>query len=1040
MVSIQIRAMLRLSIPALLAGACLSAGEPAPAADASFKVNSPPLVMPSFRKQQLQVFFMAENPADKALELTPRATITDFRTNKVAAVPKARKIALPAKFSGETSFAIPARGLKTWSHWDPQLYFLDVELDARGQPPVKLSRVRFGYREMWTEEGYFLINGKRVMLVGGNHDARRSEQEMKYGKLAQFTADTVRSDYKAAVKTFDLSDQHGHYLFYAYAWYDVNDRRPLYEFGNHPSLVGHALGHEGYYSGPHGHPLQIGGVIPDDIKAKENIFRVPEDCKKWDPSRIYGFYVHGVGGEFRSLMWDLGWGVPAQSQEEWLSEWAKNKEKIEPFFSQEFALMRLGANQVKLDRNFGPSALVEHMARYLGDESYRMFDDTMVESYTPGVKRPQNEPESKPYYRMKDYIYSRVVPAWRTYGNGHMLLHVDGHPQGLVAKGDKPTSLCETFAKVFAQVYFYLGGPKADFVSKDHLFYGQEQVEKSAIVINDSADDIRVQVSCVLRKAAQETLKRDFRSVSVSQGGVAFVPIRFKAPSVTEKTVLKLSADCKYKDGKEIRSDEMELRVFPKTDWKWRGEPVLLVDSSGKTGEVLGKMGVGFMKLSAEESAAQADAEAIRKAALVVVGKNSYPDAVKVFSKSPVLDAVRNGLNLVVLEQMNRHVMGLKLENTSSRDVYVRAPDSPLLAGLDNRDFANWRSESQMLPSYPSFDPQSLWWWQGYSYQGQFNKWRQRRAWHWSNKAMVATFCAEKPQFGNFRVLLDAGFDLLYTPLVEFQVGKGRVLLNQLDLVDHYGIGPVATMLLQRILDDYSKATARTLSPVAILGDGAGAALKDLRMQAKRGWEGQVAFLLPDDLDKLDAKQTEELRNFVQNGGSLVTSVKTAEQAAKLPVKLTLEARKAFNPTFPDVPAFSGLGISDLFLREMHDFLAVTKVEGGKATFSPTGIAGTVECGKGRIVLLQVPPDKFKGAEAFWGRSKVLRTYSAILSNLGGRSEVELDPLAIGGWGIAEEWLPGYDERVPKKAPKLKESNVYEKPALDWDPDSHVCW
>jgi beta-galactosidase len=539
---------------------------------------------------------------------------------------------------------------------------------------------------------------------------------------------------------------------------------------------------------------------------------------------------------------------------------------------------------------------------------------------------------------------------------------------------------------------------------------------------------------------AKVTLKKDTTRVSVSQGGVAFVPIKFKAPVVAGKTVLKLSADCKYKDGKEIRSDEMELRVFPKTDWKWGGEPVLLVDSSGKTEKVLAQMGVGFTKLSAEDSAAQSNADAIGKARLVVVGKNSYPDAVKVFSKAPVLDAVRNGLNLVVLEQMNRHVMGLKLENTSSRDVYVRSPDSPLLAGLDDRDFANWRSESQMLPSYPSFDAQSLWWWQGYSYQGQFNKWRQRRAWHWSNKAMVATFCAEKPQFGNFRVLLDAGFDLLYTPLVEFQAGKGRVLLNQLDLVDHYGIDPVATMLLQRILDEYSRPAARKLTPVAVVSDAGAAALKDLRMQSKRGLDGQVAFLLPDDLDKQDARQTEELRNFVQNGGSVVTSVKTTEQAAKLPIKLTLEARKAFNPTFPADPAFSGLGISDLFLREMHDFQAVTKAEGAKAALSPMGIAGTVEFGKGRIVLLQLPPDKFKGAEAFWGRSKVIRTYSAILGNLGGKSEVELDPLAIGGWGIPEEWLPGYDERVPKKAPKLKESNVYEKPALDWDPDSHVCW
>ena len=1040
----MLRAMMKMVLAVGLLPVCLPThvnAEPEPvAATASLKVKAGPLVIPSFRKQQLEICLMVENLTDKPLALTTKATITDFETKEVASSPKAQMLALEPKFAGEKSFVIPAQGLQTWSHWDPQLLLLDVELSQGPGPALKLPQVRFGYREMWTEKGSFYINGKKVLLVGGNHAGRRSDGEVKYAKLARFTADTIRGSYAANKKTCDLADRSGHYNFFWFTPSVEGDRTWLYEFGNHPSIVGLATWVEGYYSGPHGHPMQIGGVTPDEVKAKEEAYKYPRKLNEIDPIHVVGHYVRGIGGNFRSLMWDLGWGVPAQSQEEWMSYWAKNKEQVEPFFPQEFALMRLGANQVKLDRHYGESAIVEHLARYVGDESYRMFDDTMVESYTEGVERPKNEPNSKMLYFMKDYIYGRVIPAWRTYGNAHMLMHVDGHPQVLVVRGaDKPSPLCETYTKVFAPVFFYLAGSAEDFVSKDHLFHSKDYIRKSGIVINDSADDVTVNVAWKLTNASGKVVESGRETVLVKQGSVESVPMGFMAPKVRKKTDLRLSAECRDEDGKLVRADEMGLRVFPAEKWRLRGE-ILLVDSSGDTGKVLEQMGVRFTKLSPNAEAADANKVALAKGKILVIGRNSYPDAVTVFANAPVEEALTHGLNMVVLEQMNRHVMGLRIENTGSREVYVRAPDSPLLEGLDSRDFTNWRNESKMLPSYPSFDTESLWWWQGYSYQGQFNKWRQRRAWHWSNKGTVATFCFEKPQFGNYRVLLDAGFDLLYTPLVEFQCGKGRVLLNQLDLIDHYGIDPVATTMLQRILTEYSKPSTRALEAVGAISDEGAETLAGLKFAAAKGLTGSVVFLLPQDLGKLDAERAQELRSFVEKGGAVLASVETAEQAAKLPVELTLEERESFNPTFPDDPVFSGLGMSELFLRRPHKFLAVTKVEGGGGAISPSGIAAAIKLGKGRIVVLQVPSNRFKDAEGFWGRSKVLRLYTTLLSNLGGQSEVQPNPSAIGGWGIAHEWLPGYAERVPKKAPRVRNSNLYEQEALDWDPDSHVSW
>ncbi|HNS48811.1 MAG TPA: hypothetical protein PKM61_04715 [bacterium] len=1023
----------------LTAGSRAGAQEAAP--DPTIKVKTIPIIFSSFRQKRLQVFFMVENSSGRSRELTVRPKLTDFKTSQPVSLGAAPKISLPAGFDGETGFTIPADGLKTWSHWDPQLYLLDLELEENGKPVGRLPQVRFGYREAWTEKGNFYLNGKKLFLFGGNHDGRRNEKEMQFAKMAHFNADTVRGDFFVAQqKTLDLADRNGHYVFGAFLAFDPGDRANLYKIGNHPCIIGYALD-SGEVTAPHGHPMQIGAVVPPEVQAADPTYKLVRELNQKDPGRLYGPYVRGHGGNFRSLMWDLGWGVPVQSQEEWLSFWSQNREKVEPFFPQEFAFVRLGANMARLDRHFGQSAIVEHMSRYLGDEAYRQFDTSMIVSYTPGSKLPDTEPKSNFFYLVKNYMYTRILPVWRVYGLGGALLHVDGHPQGLPTRDGKLTPLGETYRRVADEVYLFLAGPKSDFVSKDHGFYPGETIAKSAILINDSVGPVKAEIEWRAADARGKTVASGKQALSVGQGEVGFLPIEFKAPAVKTRTLFKISALGRDDTGRTHQPADLEIRVYPRTTFAGRGKSLLLIDDSGETRALLEKMGLKADLVSVDTGRLQETAAKLAAGRLLVIGRNAYPAAAKLFAALPVQDYLRRGLNLVVLEQMNRHALGLKLENTGSRDIFIRAADSPLLAGLENRDLSEWRGESRRLPSYPSFDTESLWWYAGYSYQGQMNAFRQRRAWQWSNKATVATFTYEKPQLGNFRVLLDGGFDLLYTPLVEFQAGRGRILVNSLDLVDHYGSDPVATLLLERILTEYDRPGGRTPAPVGVLSDGAAAQLDAFSVETVRGLTGPVIFLTPADLDQLTEARQKELRAFVQGGGSLLASVLTPEQAARLPVRPDLEDRELFNPDLPADPAFSGLGAGDLFVRAPHKFAAITGIEGAAAArISRSGLAAVADLGKGKVVLLQVAADRFKEAEDFWGRSKIIRLYATVLNNLGGRSRVEPDLAAIGGWGLVNEWLPGYADRVPKRAPKVQESNLYQQPTLDWDPDAHVAF
>ncbi|HOL66981.1 MAG TPA: hypothetical protein PKX93_05940, partial [bacterium] len=233
---------------------------------AELVLKSNPLVVPSFRQQKLEVFLQIENKSQQPVVLTVQPLITDFKTNQPVPGLTPVSLTVAAGYNGEISFSLPASNLKPWSHWDPQLYYLDLLLKPGGSPELKAERVRFGYREVWTEKGNIYVNGKKVFLLGGNHAGRRNETEMKFAKLAGFNADTIPDDLSSRVNqtVLDLADRYGHYLVWSWAPVNADSRGWLYAHGNHPSLIGYAISSPEpvYMLGPHGHPMGIGAVIP----------------------------------------------------------------------------------------------------------------------------------------------------------------------------------------------------------------------------------------------------------------------------------------------------------------------------------------------------------------------------------------------------------------------------------------------------------------------------------------------------------------------------------------------------------------------------------------------------------------------------------------------------------------------------------------------------------------------------------------------------------------------------------------------------------
>ena len=120
-------------------------------------------------------------------------------------------------------------------------------------------------------------------------------------------------------------------------------------------------------------------------------------------------------------------------------------------------------------------------------------------------------------------------------------------------------------------------------------------------------------------------------------------------------------------------------------------------------------------------------------------------------------------------------------------------PDHPLLAGIAAGDhLRDWRGEATILPPRLDYELRPRY--------GPTVKWCDipvTRVWRCGNRGNVASVLIEKPARGNFLPILDGGFSLQYSPLLEYREGQGLVLFCQLDVTGRTETDPAAESLVR---------------------------------------------------------------------------------------------------------------------------------------------------------------------------------------------------------------------------------------------------
>ncbi len=146
-------------------------------------------------------------------------------------------------------------------------------------------------------------------------------------------------------------------------------------------------------------------------------------------------------------------------------------------------------------------------------------------------------------------------------------------------------------------------------------------------------------------------------------------------------------------------------------------------------------------------------------------------------------------------------------------------PDHPLLAGIDAEHMRDWRGEATILPPRLKYELSR-------QYNGAPSvRWcdiEVTRAWRCGNRGNVASVLIEKPAIGDFLPIVDGGFSLQYSPLMEYREGKGMVLFCQMDVTGRTEMDPAAETLVRNILEYVSAWKPAPRRKALYVGDAAG--------------------------------------------------------------------------------------------------------------------------------------------------------------------------------------------------------------------------
>jgi beta-galactosidase len=801
---------------------------------------------------------------------------------------------------------------------------------------------------------------------------------------------------------------------------------------NHPSVVAYAMSHNATGYEEDMNPDMIDGLEePRDQWSKRNAafaLRAEAIVKRFDSSRIVYHHASGNLGSMHIMNFYPNF-VPIQELSDWFGHWATKG--VKPAFTCEYGApftwdWTMYRGWYKGQREWGSAAvpwefcLAEWNSQFLGDPAFQISKAEAAnlrweaQQFRAGKvwhRWDYPHPVGSPAFDERYPIFAMYLTdnwrAFRTWGvsgispweHEHFWKLRDGVDKrrrdfqvdwnNLQRPGFSPDYIDRTYERwdlAFERADWvptaaarallrnnrpllaYIAGKPDRFTSKDHVFLPGEIVEKQLIIINNSRETVTCQShwSLLLPQAVTGT-----KELSVEAGEQQRILLRFALPKTLAPSQYELNASVRFGDG-NTQTDSFTIHVLPPPGAPQIPGRIALFDPRGETSDKLKTLGIRFQTVDSAADLSAFDTLIVGKAALTTSG--GAPDIIR----------VRDGLKVLIFEQtadVLEKRFGFRVAQYGLRQVFARVPDHPAIAGISPAHWRDWRGEATILS--PRLD---------YTLRARYGptvNWcgiPVPRLWRCGNRGNVASVLIEKPARGDFLPIIDGGYALHYSPLLEYREGRGIILFCQLDVTGRTESDPVAETLTRNILQHVSNWKPATIRTAVYAGDPAGKRHLESAGFTLHNYDGgklahdQVLIVGPGGGELAPNKTS--VANWLKAGGTLL-AIGLDQPDPFVPVPITFNKREHIATFFQPNGVnslFKGIGPADLHNRDPRDLSLISSGANilGNGVLASAKNADIVFC---QIVPWQFDPTKQSNLKRTYRRSSFVLT--RLLANLG---------------------------------------------------------
>lgn len=835
---------------------------------------------------------------------------------------------------------------------------------------------------------------------------------------------------------------------------------------NHPSVVFYSMNHNACGYTDDMNPDKIDGLSrPESSWSANNAkkaLRTEAIVAGLDSSRIIYHHSSGNLSSMHTSNFYPNW-VPIQEMCDWFEHWATVG--VKPVFLCEYGApfgwdWSLYRGWYKGKREFGSApapwefCLAEWNAQFLGDKAYNIseyekanlrweakqfkagkvwyrwdypytFDNTALEERNPvltmhlvdqwrafrtwGVSA--NSPWDYSFYwklrKDADKRSKNIVVDWEKLQRPGLSPDFNDRSDRMdldtsFESSDWIATAGEALIQNNRSLLAYIGGKSSAFTSKDHNFLVGTKLEKQLIIINNSRQEVTCDCNWSLNL---QGMLSGSKTIGIATGQQERIPISFDLPSTLSPGNYDLHSIVKFSNG-ETQEDTFTFQVLPDMNVIVSSPKTALFDPKGETRKLLDEMGVSYQLVDAGGVLSGYDVLIVGKEALTVDGIGL--DVIN----------VRDGLKVIVFEQTSEVLekrFGFRVHEYGLRRVYQRISDHPIMDGLKEDNLHDWQGASTLLPSKLKYETNDN------VFSGSPTvKWCDipvTRIWRCGNRGNVASVLIEKPAAGDFMPIVDGGFSLQYSPLMEYREGKGLVVFCQMDVTGRTEQDPAAERLAGNILSYVSSWNPEIKRQAVYAGDATGrshlekAGVSLLPYGHKKLSTEQLLIIGPGG-SQLLSSDSKAIGKWIMGGGRLLAIGLNQEDVnALLPFQLMMKKEEHISSYFEILNTsspFAGIGPSDVHNRAPKE---VSLVKEGAQIIGNGVLAKTDTV---HVVFCQLVPWQLDYSGEQHNVKQTFRRSSYLLSRILGNMGVESSTALLGRFNqpvdarkAEKRWLDG---------------------------------